>query len=180
MNTAKPCIKCNQLKSSADFDKGRNQCKTCRKDYLKSYYSSYYEDNKELLLSAMSSYKDNNRVKIRVKQSARSKNRRMSDPQYKLASNLRSRLSHALKNGQKVGSAISDLGCSIEELKKHIENQFISDMSWSNYGKWHIDHIKPLSSFDLTNPEELKSACYYTNLQPMWAEDNWSKGSKWR
>ena len=51
-------------------------------------------------------------------------------------------------------------------------------MSWDNYGEWHIDHIMPLSTFDLTNPDQLKEACKYTNLQPLWAEDNLHKSSK--
>jgi len=51
-------------------------------------------------------------------------------------------------------------------------------MSWDNYGFWHVDHIKPLAFFDLTNPEELKKVCHYTNLQPLWAEENLKKGTK--
>jgi len=94
--------------------------------------------------------------------------------------NLRSRLNSALKNNQKVGSAVNDLGCSIEFLKKHLEKQFKEGMNWNNYGLygWHIDHIKPLDCFDLSDREELLKACHYTNLQPLWAEDNLSKGSK--
>ena len=52
-------------------------------------------------------------------------------------------------------------------------------MSWNNYGKWHLDHIKPLSSFNLQNIDELKQACHYSNLQPLWAEDNFKKGSSY-
>jgi hypothetical protein len=52
-------------------------------------------------------------------------------------------------------------------------------MSWENYGKWHIDHIKPLSLFDLEDPEQLKQACHYTNLQPLWAEENIRKGNRY-
>ena len=94
--------------------------------------------------------------------------------------NLRSRLYVALKQNTKVGSAVQDLGCSIEDFKKHLELQFQEGMSWENYGQhgWHIDHIIPLASFDLSDPEEFKKACHYSNLQPLWAEDNLKKGSK--
>ena len=74
---------------------------------------------------------------------------------------------------------VKDLGCSIEELKTHLESQFQPRMTWDNYGKWHIDHIKPLSNFNLENKEEFKEACNYKNLQPLWAKDNLIKGAKY-
>jgi len=100
---------------------------------------------------------------------------------YKLRKRVRNRLSCAIKNNQKVGSAVRDLGCNIEELKLYLESKWLPGMSWDNWALdgWHIDHIKPLSSFNLENREELKKACHYTNLQPMWAEDNLRKGSKY-
>lgn len=93
---------------------------------------------------------------------------------------LRSRLRKALKNNVKSASTISLLGCSIEELKKHLESMFLPGMTWSNWttNGWHIDHIKPLASFDLSDPVQQKQACNYTNLQPMWAKDNLHKGNR--
>lgn len=107
-------------------------------------------------------------------------NRLENDLLFKLKCSLRTRLGNAIKNNQKTGSAVSDLGCSIEELKKHLESKFKPGMSWNNWSKdgWHIDHIKPLNSFDLTDPIQLKEACKYTNLQPLWAFENLSKGDK--
>ena len=67
------------------------------------------------------------------------------------------------------------IGCSIEKLKKHFEKQFKSDMSWFNYGKWHIDHIKPCCKFDLRKISEQKKCFHYTNLQPLWAKENFRK-----
>ena len=99
-----------------------------------------------------------------------------SDIQFRLSKVLRSRVAMALKKNQKRGSAIRDLGCSISELRLYLENQFQPGMSWDNYGKWHIDHIIPLISFDLTDREQFKKACHFTNLQPLWAEENISKG----
>lgn len=95
----------------------------------------------------------------------------------KISRNLRSRLNKAITNDWKSGSAVSDLGCSIDELKAHLESQFTDKMSWANYGRngWHIDHIKPLCSFDLKYEVQLKEACRYTNLQPLWWNDNLRK-----
>jgi hypothetical protein len=94
---------------------------------------------------------------------------------YRLKSILRSRLSKLLKGEV---SAVSDLGCSIEELKKYLELKFLPGMSWANHGLrgWHIDHIIPLASAN--SEEELKKLCHYSNLQPLWSEDNLSKGDK--
>jgi len=104
-----------------------------------------------------------------------------TDIQFKLARLLRSRMKHALRGGAKSGSGIRDLGCSSEDLVKHIESQFTGEMSWQNFGLhgWHIDHIKPLRKFDLTDRKQFLEACHYTNLQPLWAFDNLSKGAKY-
>lgn len=102
------------------------------------------------------------------------------DLRNRLRTNLRSRLYQAIKGNYKAGSAVGDLGCSIEELKKHLESQFLPGMSWDNWSRagWHIDHKKALANFDLTNREELLKACCYTNLQPLWAVENISWGAK--
>lgn len=100
-----------------------------------------------------------------------------------IAINLRSRLSQAIRNNYKSGSAVNDLGCSIEQLRIHIESKFYVNpetgemMSWNNYGRkgWHIDHIRPLCRFDLTDAVQLKEACNYNNLQPLWFKDNLEK-----
>lgn len=107
------------------------------------------------------------------------KNRRLSDTQYKITCNLRSRACKFIKGNIKSGSAVSDLGCSIEDLKLHLESLFTPEMSWENYGSyWHIDHIKPLSKFDLTDREQFLEACNYMNLQPLFWRDNIIKGNK--
>lgn len=97
-----------------------------------------------------------------------------------LSSALRTRLRMAVRRGQKAGSAVRDLGCSIEELRKRLEVQFRPGMTWENWSRtgWHIDHIRPLASFDLTDRTQLLQACHYTNLQPLWAEENLKKGDQ--
>lgn len=104
--------------------------------------------------------------------------RRKVDPKFKIIGNLRNRLCSVLKykKWNKNNSFRQYIGCSLEELKSHLENQFTEGMAWDNHGKWHIDHIIPLSSAN--TEEELYKLCHYTNLQPLWAIDNMKKSNK--
>lgn len=97
---------------------------------------------------------------------------------FKLRSYLRIRLCSAIRNNAKSGSAVRDLGCSIASFKQWIEQQFKPGMSWSNWGSWHLDHKRPLKSFDLTDREQFLLAAHYTNYQPLWAEENLRKSSR--
>jgi hypothetical protein len=98
--------------------------------------------------------------------------------EFRLRSVLRKRFYIAIKCGYKRGSAVRDLGCTIEEFKFYIQKKFVPDMSWENYGEWHLDHIKSLAKFDLTKRSQVLKACHYTNYQPLWAIDNLRKGAK--
>lgn len=84
----------------------------------------------------------------------------------------------ALEASQKQASALDLVGCTVELLKQHIEQQFTENMSWDNRSEWHVDHIVPLSSFDLSDIETQKKAFHWTNLQPLWEADSLAKGSK--
>jgi hypothetical protein len=95
---------------------------------------------------------------------------------YKIASRLRCRIYKAIKN--KTNTSQELIGCNYDFLMGYLEKQFTNGMSWDNYGEWHIDHRKPCASFDLSSPEQQKLCCHYTNLQPLWAKDNLSKGDK--
>ena len=97
---------------------------------------------------------------------AYARRRRASDPSFKLAQLLRNRLNGAIRHGRKAGSPVRDLGCTVGDLKQHLESQFVPGMGWHNHGEWEIDHILPLASVDLTNREEFLRVCHYTNLQP--------------
>jgi hypothetical protein len=125
-------------------------------------------------------YYKEKRAEILEKSKKYHKKRLESDIGYRILCMLRSRLHKALKNNQKYGHTLELLGCSIQELKKHLESQFTVGMSWGNHGLygWHIDHKKPCASFDLTDPEQQKACFHYTNLQPLWAEENLSKSDK--
>lgn len=102
------------------------------------------------------------------------------DPSFKIINNLRRRIWKSLKGILKTDKTINLIGCTIEELKKHLEKQFQPGMTWVNYGKdgWEVDHIKPCASFDLSDPQQQKICFHYTNLQPLWGKDNWSKKDK--
>lgn len=130
-------------------------------NYSKIHYALYYKKNKERI-------------------SQKFKYRRKTDIQFRIRKNLSSRLSTVLKRigSKKKVSTLRYLNCSIEELKHHIEQLFVNGMTWENYGKWHIDHIKPLSKFDLTKEENVYKAMETKNLQPLWAEDNLRKGNR--
>lgn len=96
-----------------------------------------------------------------------------------MKANLVARLKQRLINKNKK-STFDVLNYTVEELKQHLESKFQPGMTWDNWGRsgWHIDHIKPLASFNLSIPEEHKQACHYTNLQPLWAKDNLSKNKR--
>lgn len=160
-------------KELSTFSKKPNKsglCKACYNRQYKRLYrleehnrnKSYYEENKET---------------IRANKRAYSKKRKAVDPLFKLKENLRTRLVKAVNRGQKSGSAVRDLGCSIEEFKTYLESKFQPGMTWDNWARdgWHVDHIVPLCKFDLTSKIELEKACHYTNLQPLWASQNLAK-----
>ena len=109
------------------------------------------------------------------------KQRWESDPNFRASCVLRNRLKDALNGVQKADTTRQLVGCTWEELVAHIAKQFLPGMTWDNYSyeTWHIDHIRPCASFDLTDPEQQRQCFHYTNLQPLWATDNLQKSDKW-
>lgn len=145
-----------------------------RKYHVLKWKSKNTEEYREKRRKYAIEYRKNHKEKLAEYRRKRLKN----DIQYNLSNRLRSRLNKIIRNEQKGGSAVRDLGCSVSQLKKHLESQFLVGMSWDKLGKIHIDHKIPLSSFDLTDKNQLLKAVHYTNLQPLWAEDNYKKGNK--
>ena len=155
-----------------------------KKAYSKAYHEAN-KDNPEYKLKARnrsSVWKTNNKERSKTNNRIYSKNRRANDVNFLLSHNLRVRLTSAIKINQKSGSAVRDLGCSIPEFKLYIENQFDPGMTWDNHGNkkgcWELDHVMPLSSFDLTDRMEFLEACNWLNIRPMWVPDNRAKGAK--
>ena len=139
--------------------------------------TSYHKNkDKENNIQRRKNYRKENRPKINEWE----KNKRQTDPIYKLSGTVRSRLKSFLrkKHISKKNKTFELVGCTPQQLKEHLEKQFREGMTWDNHGMygWHIDHIIPLSS--ATTEEELYKLCHYTNLQPLWAEENLSKGNK--
>ena len=148
------------------------------KEKLTETYKKYYLKNKDAINKKHKIYMQKNRERTNELVLQRMK----TDVQFKLKHILRNRLRRALKlkNLNNKQEAIKYLGCTVEHLKQYLENQFDSQMNWENHGTygWHIDHVLPLSNFDLTKEKDLKIVCHYTNLQPLWAKDNLTKGNK--
>ncbi len=165
-------------------DYGKNRYMSNRKHIL-NITKTYKRNNKNKLAEYSKKYYKQNKDKILKYRNEYRKNRRKIDPTYRLSLNLRTRLWHAINGNIKKGSAIKDLGCSVKELKKYLEILFYVHpktgefMKWNNYGNgWHVDHVIPLSLFDLTNINQFLEACHYTNLQPLWAEENLRKSNR--
>ena len=187
----KRCSKCKEVLPTERFSKSKKvkdglkpSCKSCRqKEYLKSvgkdklerfprpegmtkkeYNQMYYQQNKE-------------RIKENSKKSLY---RRMEeDVGFLILQRCRKRLYDAVKGCVKSDRTIRLIGCHPDELVTHLEKQFEEGMTWENYGEWHIDHIKPCALFDFTKEEHQRKCFHYSNLQPLWAEDNLSKGARY-
>jgi len=195
----KRCKKCQENKPLNEFykdkkssDSLKNDCKECRKKAVKDYtnhnkekYLSYqkniYIKNKEQRLQYRRKYYLMNRNKINKQHSNYMKLRRFNDANFRLLGCLRGGLYKCLKGLLKNHKTVDYIGCSIEELWIHLESKFQEGMIKDNYGLWHVDHIKPLSSFnfnDVDKEYQLKLAWNYSNLQPLWAKDNLKKGAR--
>jgi hypothetical protein len=108
------------------------------------------------------------------------KRRNQEDPEHYLRNRMRNMHRRMMNlGGTKTHPSMVHTGCSPDELRQHLESQWMPGMSWDNKGEWEIDHIRPLASYDLTDPEQYAKAAHYTNLQPLWKEDNRRKSDKW-
>lgn len=173
----KKCTKCRKFLPVTEFNVDRAKkdglrcyCRNCQS----TYRLQWGINNRDKLNANQNRFYENNKQIVILRQQRAIK----ENIQRKLSVYLRNRLNMALKNKQKIGSAVADLGCTIDKLKQYLETRFQPGMSWDNWSLsgWHIDHITPLSKFKLTDREQFLEACNYTNLQPLWAADNIRKG----
>jgi hypothetical protein len=137
--------------------------------YSESYNKSYYQKNR----LSLKERKKKTDKEFAIKNGASYMTiKRRSSLEERIKHNLRVRINKAIKGINKAGSAVQELGCSLEEFRKYIYNLFEPGMTWDNYGEWHIDHKTALIKYDLSDPIQFKNACHYTNLQPLWAKDH--------
>ena len=155
------------------LEKKQNWRKNNPEEYKKQN-RNYWEKTKDLQSKKKKIWIENNREKYNSYWT----NRKNIDPKFKLLMGMRSRLSGYLKklHISKKNKTFDIVGCTPEFLKEHLETQFVDGMTWDNRSEWHIDHIIPLSS--AKTEDELYKLCHYTNLQPLWAEDNLKKSNK--
>jgi len=146
------------------------------KDKHRAMQKEWYLNNRDKHSKMMKEWCAKNKDKVNARNREKYK-----DPVHKTKKNLRRRILHVLKDNTKSASTMELLGCSMEEFVSYMENKFLEGMSWDNHGVhgWHIDHIKPCASFDLTDPEQQKLCFHYSNLQPLWAKDNLKKSNKY-
>ena len=156
---------------------------------LKEKRNNYYQNNKQIILKHNKKWiKQHPNYEKERSQKRRTKNKalyrlnrriierkRRKNIRYKILSNYRNKLYKTIKRQSKSLSTMFLIGCEIDYLMYHLQCQFKKGMTWDNYGDWHIDHIKPCASFDLSKPSEQRKCFHYSNLQPLWAEENLKK-----
>jgi len=158
-----------RAKERAKLNPERKQAED-KKHYLDNrenrqvYQSTYYQANKETRIAYSVKY---------------TRERAAADPLFRMVRNLRGRTNVAfkLRNVTKNGHTLDWLGCTPLELRAHLVSKFTPEMTLENYGShWHIDHIIPVSAWDLTNPTHIAACFHWTNLQPLMGAENMSKG----
>lgn len=169
----------------------RFECKDCSSEMLKIICrtNEKYRERKEIRRKRyerthkkeMAEYRKKYMQGYKCRKNKLLRQRRKTDPEFRILCALRSRIVGVIKkqSGIKAYKTIELTGCSVKNLMKHLESRFDNKMTWKNYGRkgWHIDHIKPCASFDLTKPEEQKKCFHYSNLRPLWWPDNLDKSS---
>lgn len=183
------CIKCIRIKDRERYNPlYPEKVEAYKKKNKESYYRNIDKRKKAAKIIRETIRNDKAKTTARRKYMREyMKNRRQSDPLFRIKGSLRCSLYGMIvrrHGGLKSNNTQKLLGCSYEDARKHIESKWLPNMSWENYGSyifgekmtWHIDHIIPCDAFDLTKEGQQKKCFHHTNLQPLWATDNISKG----
>jgi hypothetical protein len=177
------CRNCGRGSQIRYAQTNREKILQYQKEYRKNnsqklikFSKNWRETNSQQIKEKKKKYYQKNKKEILIKGNRYKNSRYQTDVSYRLLENMRTRLRAALKENWKSGHTVKLLGCSIEFFKQWLERQFKEGMNWKNQGKeCHIDHILTCASFDLQNSEEQEVCFHYTNLQPLWVEENLSK-----
>lgn len=202
-STCKECIKEKNKQNKEKLREAQIKWREKNPDYMsnygksekiKEYQKQYYEENKDEYIKRKQEWRknnyekdkeerkkyiENNKEKVNKYHSNWKKEKREKDVLYKIKENTSRRIRYELNTllkGKKTKRTFEYLGCKIDELKLYLESKFVENISWENYGDiWHIDHIIPCSSWNLSDDFENKCCWNYRNLQPLEASDNQSK-----
>jgi len=144
-------------------------------DKLRAYRKAAYAKDPAKAAEQQRRWQAKNRDYV----NAEVRRKRQVDVQFRAACQISAALRNMLLGNTLSGKYVTLLRCTVPEMRAHLESKFAPGMSWATRGRfgWHIDHIKPLSAFDLSDPKQLEQACHYTNLQPLWWRDNMRKGA---
>lgn len=181
------CVECRKINTAAWRETNRERHNSwgernpkARKTAQDRYLERHPERRKKSALDWMA----RNRESQRVYQRDLKKRLRETDEDWRLRQNLRGRIRKALirVSAAKSNKTLELIGCTVAELKAHLERQFTPGMTWASYGhgpgRWNVDHRAPCSSFDLTDPAQQRACFHFSNLQPMWHVDNVAKGDR--
>ena len=189
----KKCPKCKIEKELSNFCKDKSKktglssyCRQCSCESDEIYrnthklkvakrHEKYRNEHREEMRERTKEYRRTHKAQ----RNEFRKQKRITDIEYKIKCNLRYRIWSAVKNNKKCESTEKLIGCSIKDLKNYLKARFVKNMTFDNYGKWHIDHIKPCDSFDLSKESEQKKCFHYSNLQPLWELENLKKSNKY-
>ena len=180
---AHPDLHQQQLRSKREAYKQKYKNNPVAQQERREKYRAYVEENREVLSVCARNYFERHREKINEYWSKR----RKRDHVYRLVRNLRYIVNYQTKNSlkkrgdnyNKMYHTLEILGCTGEVLADHLRSLYTEGMTDENYGEWHVDHIRPCASFDMTDPEQASECFHYTNLQPLWAKDNRQKSDKY-
>jgi len=182
------------LKNKEKIAIQKKEWKKRNKEKVKLSDKKYYLKNREKRIKCQRKYRlinlrENresarkyyfkNKERLSKNNTRNARERRRTNPSFRILDNLRSRMLHALKGKNKSAPTMNLLGVkNIEIVWQRLESLFQDGMTRENHGMWHIDHITPCTAFDLTDSEQQKKCFHYTNLQPLWAIDNMRKSNK--
>lgn len=154
----------------------------------------HYQKNKTRINSKTREWQKRNRERVRRAQAKfvtanpqrikeineKSRLKRMANPFFRLQQNFRGRIAAAIRrNGKKCARTAEILGCSLDDLRRHLQEKFRPGMTWENYGSvWHVDHIMPCAAFDFSKPDHQRRCFHFSNLQPLFAKENIAKRDK--